>query len=320
MDLSLLPEEVLVNVLRQTSPTTVIAAKRLNKKLHRIVERNHLAKPRVDEFNVEMRTFHERTRPIGRLQSKNVGTGTLHRRVVVTMKRKNKRRQVVQEGVEGPSNLTGTQLIGEEMRKVLLYGRLSFDGVTADTEFLNMLTAKWNDLRCTHSLSFTLCRLKITEEQLLSLLKRSSCNSLTLDFCHFEHDIVSDKVIAAIPQLRTLRVQPRSSVFLRNLTNVTLRNWTSKPPSTIALYNCVTNITVHGICDLIKTLSLDAVVDWDFGRVLPSEGSDSQLFSMMSIFGLTILISDDFRSRRVQIARGCSRIAFNLIKEESFTS
>nr|CDJ96052.1 Cyclin F-box domain containing protein [Haemonchus contortus] len=194
MDLSLLPEEVLVNVLRQTSPTTVIAAKRLNKKLHRIVERNHLAKPRVDEFNVEMRTFHERTRPIGRLQSKNVGTGTLHRRVVVTMKRKNKRRQVVQEGVEGPSNLTGTQLIGEEMRKVLLYGRLSFDGVTADTEFLNMLTAKWNDLRCTHSLSFTLCRLKITEEQLLSLLKRSSCNSLTLDFCHFEHDIVSDKV------------------------------------------------------------------------------------------------------------------------------
>ncbi|KAK6053868.1 F-box domain protein [Cooperia oncophora] len=147
MDLSLLPEEVLVNVLRQTSPTTVITAKRLNKKLHRIVERNHLAKPRVDDFNVEMRTFHGRTRPIGKLQLKNNGGGTVHRRLVVTMKRKNKSRQVVEEGVEGPSNSSGTQLIAEEMKKVLLYERLSFDGVTADTEFMNMLTAKWNDLK-----------------------------------------------------------------------------------------------------------------------------------------------------------------------------
>ncbi|KAK6010860.1 hypothetical protein OSTOST_24073, partial [Ostertagia ostertagi] len=108
------------------------------------------------------------------------------------------------------------------------------------------------EFSCIHSLSFTLCRLKFTEEQLLSLLTRTSCNALTLDFCHFEHDIISDKVIAAIPQLRTLRVQPRSSVFLRQLTNVTARNWASSPPTTIALYNCATNIALHGICDLIK--------------------------------------------------------------------
>ncbi|VDL84250.1 unnamed protein product [Nippostrongylus brasiliensis] len=67
-------------------------------------------------------------------------------------------------------------------------------------------------------------------------------------------------------------------------------------------------------------MNSDTVVDWDFGRVLPSEGVDGQLFSMMSISGLTILISDDFRSRRVQIAHGQSRIAFNLIKEEAFTT
>ncbi|WKY09430.1 hypothetical protein Q1695_002082 [Nippostrongylus brasiliensis] len=318
MDFSLLPEEVLVNVLRQTSPSTVVAAKRLNRKLFRIVERNHLAKPRVDDFNVEMRTFVARTRPLGKLQLKNAGT--VHRRLVVTMKRKNKSRQVVEEGIEGPSSSSGTQLISEEMKKVLLYERLSFDGVTADTEFFNMLTAKWNDLRWVKSLSFTLCRLKFTEQQMLSLLSRTSCNSLTLDFCHIENDIISDKVIAAMPQLKTLRVQPRSNAYLRELTNVTVRNWGSSPPTTIALYNCTTNITLHGIFDMVKAMNSDTVVDWDFGRVLPSEGVDGQLFSMMSISGLTILISDDFRSRRVQIAHGQSRIAFNLIKEEAFTT
>ncbi|VDL63877.1 unnamed protein product [Nippostrongylus brasiliensis] len=242
MDFSLLPEEVLVNVLRQTSPSTVVAAKRLNRKLFRIVERNHLAKPRVDDFNVEMRTFVARTRPLGKLQLKNAGT--VHRRLVVTMKRKNKSRQVVEEGIEGPSSSSGTQLISEEMKKV----------------------------------------------------------------------------IAAMPQLETLRVQPRSNAYLRELTNVTVRNWGSSPPTTIALYNCTTNITLHGIFDMVKAMNSDTVVDWDFGRVLPSEGVDGQLFSMMSISGLTILISDDFRSRRVQIAHGQSRIAFNLIKEEAFTT
>ncbi|VDM59208.1 unnamed protein product [Angiostrongylus costaricensis] len=318
MDLSLLPEEVLVNVLRLTTPTTVIAAKRLNKKLNRIVERNHLGKPRVDDFNVEMRSYVGRTRPVGKLQPKN-SSGKLHRRIVVTIKRKNKSRNVVEEGIEGPSTY-GIDLIGEEMKKVLLLDRLSFDGVTADTEFYNMLTAKWNDLRCVRNLSFTLCRLKFSEEQMLSLLTRTACHSLTLDFCHFEHDIVSDKVLGAIVCLQSLRVQPRSNVFLHQLTNATLRNWATSPPTTIALYSCVTNITLQGIFDMIKCLSDDSIVDWDFGRVLPCEGVDGQLFSMMSLSGMTIFICDDFRSRRVQIARGASRIAFNLIKEEAFTA
>lgn len=318
MDLSHLPEAVLVNMLRQASPTTVITAKRLNKKMHRIVERNHLAKPRVDEFNVEVRTFFSRTRPIGKLQLKN--GGAVQRRLVVTMKRRNKSRQVVEEDVEGPSSLSGTHVIGEEMKKVLLCDRLSFDGITADTAFFNMLTAKWNDLRCIHNLSFTLCRLKFTEEQLLSLLARTSCRSLTLDFCHFEQDIITDKVIASMPQLRTLRVQPRSSVFHRHLTDTSVRNWGSSPPHTIALYNCSTSITLQGIFDMIKAVDVDTAVDWDFGRVLPSEGADGQLFSMLSIPGLTILVSDDFRSRRVQMTRGTSRIAFNLTKEEAYTS
>ncbi|KJH42418.1 F-box domain protein [Dictyocaulus viviparus] len=317
MDLSLLPEEVLVNVLRLTSPTTVIAAKRLNKKLNRIVEQNHLGKPHVDDFSVEMRTFVSRTRPLGRLQLKNP-CGKLHRRVVVTMKRKNKSKYIVQEGIEGPSN-SGLNLIGEEMKKVNLDERLSFDGVTADIEFYNMLTAKWNDLRCVNSLSFTLCRLKLSEEQMLSLLTRTNCHSLTFDFCHFEHDIISDKVLSAIVSLQSLRVQPRSDVFLHQLTNATLRSWASSPPTTIALYSCVTNITLQGIYDMIMSLSDDSVVDWDFGRVLPSEGVHGQLFSMMSMSGMTILICDDFRSRRVQLARGDSRIAFNLVKEEAFT-
>ncbi|VDP04664.1 unnamed protein product [Heligmosomoides polygyrus] len=286
MDLSHLPEAVLVNMLRQASPTTVITAKRLNKKMHRIVERNHLAKPRVDEFNVEVRTFFSRTRPIGKLQLKN--GGAVQRRLVVTMKRRNKSRQVVEEGVEGPSSLSGTHVIGEEMKKVK---GLSFDGITADTAFFSMLTAKWNDLR-----------------------------SLTLDFCHFEQDIITDKVIASMPQLRTLRVQPRSSVFHRHLTDTSVRNWGSSPPHTIALYNCSTSITLQGIFDMIKAVDVDTAVDWDFGRVLPSEGADGQLFSMLSIPGLTILVSDDFRSRRVQMTRGTSRIAFNLTKEEAYTS
>ncbi|EYB89463.1 hypothetical protein Y032_0231g2990 [Ancylostoma ceylanicum] len=192
MDFSLLPEEVLVNVLKMSSPTTVVVAKRLNRKLNRIVERNHLGKPHVDDFSVEMRTFLGRTRPIGKLQLKN--TEKMHRRVVVTMKRKHKSRQVVEEGLEGPSCSNGTSLVMEEMKKVQLYERLSFDGVTADTEFFNMLTAKWNDLSAVQSLSFTLCHLKFSKEQMLSLLTRTACRSLTLDFCHFEQDIISDKV------------------------------------------------------------------------------------------------------------------------------
>ncbi|VDM68307.1 unnamed protein product [Strongylus vulgaris] len=145
MDFSRLPEEVLVNVLKMSSPTTVTMAKRLNKKLNRIVERNHLGKPRVDDFNVEMRTILGRTRPIGKLQLKS--TGKLHRRIVVTMKRKHKSRQIVEEGIEGPSCSNKSNVIMENMKKVQLYERLSFDGVTADAEFFSMLTAKWNDLR-----------------------------------------------------------------------------------------------------------------------------------------------------------------------------
>ncbi|ETN77055.1 F-box domain protein, partial [Necator americanus] len=191
MDFSLLPEEVLVNVLKMSSPTTVTVAKRLNKKLNRIVERNHLGKPRVDDFNVEMRSFLGRTRPVGKLQLKN--STKMHRRVVVTMRRKHKSRQIIEEAFDGPSCSNGTNVIMEEMKKVQLYERLSFDGVTADTEFFNMLTAKWNDMSFVQSLSFTLCHLKFSEEQMLSLLTRTACHSLTLDFCHFEQDIISDK-------------------------------------------------------------------------------------------------------------------------------
>lgn len=60
------------------------------------------------------------------------------------------------------------------------------------------------------------------------------------------------QVIASMPQLRTLRVQPRSSVFHRHLTDTSVRNWGSSPPHTIALYNCSTSITLQGIFDMIK--------------------------------------------------------------------
>ncbi|RCN34131.1 F-box domain protein [Ancylostoma caninum] len=323
MDFSLLPEEVLVNVLKMSSPTTVVVAKRLNRKLNRIVERNHLGKPRVDDFSVEMRTFLGRSRPVGKLQLKN--TGKMHRRVVVTMKRNQKSRQVVEEGLEGPSCSNGTSLVMEEMKKVKLflvqlYERLSFDGVTADTEFFNMLTAKWNDLSAVQSLSFTLCHLKFSKEQMLSLLTRTACRSLTLDFCHFEQDIISDKVINSMPCMQCLRIQPRSTVYLHQLTDATLKRWSVSPPTTIALYNCASNFTLQGIVEIIKSLAEDTLVDWDFGRILPRDGADGHLLSMMSISGMTIFVSDDFGSRRVQIARGPSRIAFNLIKEEAFTS
>lgn len=67
-----------------------------------------------------MRTFLGRSRPIGKLQLKN--TGKMHRRVVVTMKRKHKSRQVVEEGLEGPSCSNGTSVVMEEMKKVRFLG------------------------------------------------------------------------------------------------------------------------------------------------------------------------------------------------------
>uniref|UniRef100_A0A1I7WAQ5 F-box domain-containing protein n=1 Tax=Heterorhabditis bacteriophora TaxID=37862 RepID=A0A1I7WAQ5_HETBA len=69
MDFSMMPEEVLINVLRCASPTTVSIAKRMNKRMHRIVERSNLGRPKVEDFR-KTNTVYNKYRGNGFLSSR----------------------------------------------------------------------------------------------------------------------------------------------------------------------------------------------------------------------------------------------------------
>ncbi|CAI4231560.1 unnamed protein product [Auanema sp. JU1783] len=318
MEFTNLPDEVIVHVLKNSSPSTVAKFRRMNRRMNDLINHHRLGRPVVDEFSVTIRTAPSRSAPMGRIQLKK-NSNQMKRKVMFTMKRKNKHHHLVEEeNVEGPSNPSESQIIEKTLKTVKLANRVSFDGINVDSSFHKMVTSRWNDLSSVNNLTFTLCRMNLTEEELTSILLKTGLNSLTLDFCHFHTDVINDKILRLLPELECLRIQPRSPLYLAELTDNTLRAWSQKPPRTIALYNCITSFTIQGIVDFVKVVP-NTEAEWDFGRVLPSTNSAEALLSLTMTPGVTVNVSDDYRSRRIQVDRLKSKIAFNLLTEEIFT-
>lgn len=167
MDLSSMPDDVLIRLLNTASPNDVARAKRLNKRFHQIVDTFNLGKPRVKEFwwvrkhhflnffndSIQFFSVESRVSPIspskiGRLRLGSTSNAP-KRRVVVTMRRDRgvKRSERIEDPSRSTSSESANSFVQENLRKVELQEKLSFDGVTLDEEFYKMLTAKKEALR-----------------------------------------------------------------------------------------------------------------------------------------------------------------------------
>lgn len=315
MSLNDMPDDVLIRLLNTASPCDVNRTKRLNKRFHQLVNTFNLGKPRVTEFCVESRVSAIHPSKIGRLRL-SPSTSAPKRRIVVTMRREKGVKSV--ERLEDPSCSTSDAcsanlFVQENLRRVELQEKLSFDGVTLDEDFYKMLTMKKDGLRHVTTISLSLCHIRLSWTQFTDLLSRMTVKHLYIDFCTFDPSLISDKVLMSLPHLETLQIQSRYPCFLNELTDQTLINWAtnSTVPRTIQLRNgCASRITVEGIKMMImRSLSTpsqqqsDSKIDWDFGLLLEPTPSDSSLLSLLLCPGIESKITDDFRSRRITMLR-----------------
>ncbi|CAB3398140.1 unnamed protein product [Caenorhabditis bovis] len=326
MSLSDLPDDILIRLLSESSPRDVARAKRLNHRFNHIVERYNIGKPIVKEFSVESRLATTPTRPFGKLRIGNMLTAKQRRRLVVTMKREKGSKCVERVDDPGCSN-DQKEFIQENMRKVVMSERLSFDGVTLDNDFYNMLTARWNDLRHVSSLSLSFCHIHLSSAQFADLLSRMSIRHMILDFCTFDSMLVSDKVLRELPYLETLKIQPRSHCCLSDLTDATLNFWAAKEqvPRTVQMYNCATRVSIDGIKSLLTTATAQTSsvpIDWDFGLLLEPAQIDNIMMSLIFSPGVHVTVQDDFRSKRVQLNNRAEKaqLSFNLFQSLPPTS
>ncbi|PAV90906.1 hypothetical protein WR25_21617 [Diploscapter pachys] len=307
-----LPNDVLINVFSKASTGDVLAVKQANKQLHRVVEQYNLGRPSVDEFSVEMRTNCKRVAPIGRIQMKPAKESG--RRIVVTMKRKGKVKQIVEETEyeQGPS-----RAINHQLRKIESTSKLSFDGICINSEFVQGLLSKLNRLRSVVSVTLTLCRIDLEESEWVKFLSSMPIESLSLDFCTINSSLISDKTLLPLSSLRSLRIQPRGLIHLPLLTDSLLHHWTGRHSNdfvhTLHLYNCTTEISTEGILEFLQVLPPNIKGDFDFGRIHPEAQNEGHLMRLLLSCGSWMNVKDDWRSRRVEIKTPIKAIAFNLV-------
>ncbi|CCD65784.1 F-box domain-containing protein [Caenorhabditis elegans] len=312
MDLSSMPDDVLIRLLNTASPNDVARAKRLNKRFHQIVDTFNLGKPRVKEFCVESRVSPISPSKIGRLRLGSTSNAP-KRRVVVTMRRDRgvKRSERIEDPSRSTSSESANSFVQENLRKVELQEKLSFDGVTLDEEFYKMLTAKKEALRHVTTLALSLCHIRLSWTQFMDLLSRMTIKHLYIDFCTFHPSLISDKVLMSLTHLETIQIQPRYPCFLNEVTDQTLIHWATRTtaPNTIQFRNgCASRITVDGIRHLmtraLSTASTPNKMDLDFGLLLEPSQSETSLLTFILCPGLDFKVTDDFRSRKISLSRG----------------
>ncbi|PAV91189.1 hypothetical protein WR25_19244 isoform C [Diploscapter pachys] len=259
-----------------------------------------------------MRTSCKRAAPIGRIQMKPAKESG--RRVVVTMKRKGKVKQIVEETEyeQGPS-----RAIDHQLKKIESTSKLSFDGICINSEFVQGLLSKLNRLRSVVSVTLTLCRIDLEESEWVKFLSSMPIESLSLDFCTINSSLISDKTLLPLSSLRSLRIQPRGLIHLPLLTDSLLHHWTSRQSNdfvhTLQLYNCTTEISTEGILEFLQALPPTIKGDFDFGRIHPEAQNEGHLMRLLLSCGSWMNVKDDWRSRRIEIKTPIKAIAFNLV-------
>ncbi|CAI2353471.1 unnamed protein product [Caenorhabditis sp. 36 PRJEB53466] len=308
MNLGDMPDDVLIRLMNTSSPRDVARAKRLNKRFHQIVEQYNLGKPCVKEFCIESRVSQVSPSKVGRLRLGAV-TSAPKRRTVVTMRREKGIKRVERVEESSCSSDSTTSFVQENLKKVVLGEKLSFDGVTLDEDFYNMLIAKPNSLKQVTTVALSLCHIRLSWTQFAELLARMTVKRLYLDFCTFNASLISDKVLMSLPHLEILQIQPRYPCFLNELTDETLIHWATngKVPKKILLRSGIgCRISVEGIRVLMTSALLDpssVPIDWDFGLLFDPTNAESVLLSFVLSPGWQVNISDDLRSRRIHLKR-----------------
>ncbi|CAL2044426.1 unnamed protein product [Caenorhabditis brenneri] len=313
MNITDMPDDVLIRLLNTASPTDVTRTKRTCKRFNRIVNTYNLGKPLVKEFCVESRIAPGMPTKIGRLRLGAMMT-TPKRRTVVTMRRDKGIKTT--ERLEDPScsnaNQSANLFVQENLKKIELQEKISFDGVTLDEDFYKMLISQKNGLEHVTTISLSLCHIRLSWIQFTDLLSRMTVKHLYIDFCTFDPSLISDKVLMSLPLLETIQIQSRYPCFLNELSDQTLIHWatSSAVPKTIQLRNgCASRITVEGIKMMImRALSTPTAsqppskFDWDFGLLLEPTQTDSAILSLILCPGFEVKIADDFRSRRINLS------------------
>uniref|UniRef100_A0A8R1DUN8 F-box domain-containing protein n=1 Tax=Caenorhabditis japonica TaxID=281687 RepID=A0A8R1DUN8_CAEJA len=319
MSLNEMPDDVLIRLLNTAAPQDVVRVKQLNKRFNRLVDTYNLGKPRVKEFCIESRLVPNASssspHKIGRLRL--APSGIQKRRVVVTMRKERGVKKV--ERLEDPSCSTATnQFVQETMKKVVLDEKFSFDGVTIDEEFYKILMAKNNNMRHVTTLALSLCHIRISANQWIELLSRMTVKHLYVDFCTFDPSLFSDKVMMSLEHLETLQIQPRFPCFLNETSDQTLIYWATRgtvPPTVLLRNGCASRITPDGIRMLITSAlasQASAKLDWDFGLLLGTTQFDAALLTFILYPGWQVKVSDDFRSRKIQVQKESTVTQFSL--------
>ncbi|CAD6195900.1 unnamed protein product [Caenorhabditis auriculariae] len=317
MKLAQLPDDVLIKILKSTPTNDVIKMKRLSRRINDVVERHTIARPEVQEFCVESRVRYENATP-GRFQPRE-RQGRPKQHTVLTMRRRKatKRIESFDDAEQGCSKTN--DFVKNELRKVSIGERISLDGIVIDEEFYKTLTSKWNDLSKVMSFALSMCTVTIDAGLFIDLVSRMNLQTLIIEFCVFDSQIVCDKLFLSLPKLDKLTIQPRGNAYFPELTNRTLSSWIERNavPKSLSLYNCGTNITVDELKAMLmneRCRTEKRKVDWDLGKVLEMGHTEAALLSLVFAEGVKMSSSDDFRSRRIHVVCEGVDLHFNVVR------
>uniref|UniRef100_A0A8R1DJM1 HTH_Tnp_Tc3_2 domain-containing protein n=1 Tax=Caenorhabditis japonica TaxID=281687 RepID=A0A8R1DJM1_CAEJA len=236
-------------------------------------------------------------------------------RIIVTMSKKNPRltsKDINSELKDQYGVQVSKDTVKRRLRHALLFRRRPVNKP--------MIPEKNRSARLKHvtTLALSLCHIRISANQWIELLSRMTVKHLYVDFCTFDPSLFSDKVMMPLEHLETLQIQPRFPCFLNDTSDQTLIYWATRgtvPPTVLLRNGCASRITPDGIRMLITSAlasQSSAKLDWDFGLLLGTTQFDAALLTFILYPGWQVKVSDDFRSRKIQVQKESTVTQFSL--------
>ncbi|CAJ0582803.1 unnamed protein product, partial [Mesorhabditis spiculigera] len=269
MDFANLPTDVLLTIFKQCNQADQARGKRLNKRLHGVLNSRCAPKPSAEELRYSVVDLEVRRAPLGR---------------PVFKRSKDTRRLVT----------------------VHLNSRLAFEGagISFDKRLFSMLLA--HDLKRVDTIHFTLCHVYWSARELAEILGRTSLKRLNFEFCLMSTGLLSDEAFAQLEQLESLTIQPRGHHLMPELTGRSLKNWLNHTPKHVQLADLITGIRIRDIVNFLQKIPTETPFDWDLGTVQADDASSSDLARLLMLPNFSILVDDREFGRRIVVEKPSS--------------
>uniref|UniRef100_A0A914C056 F-box domain-containing protein n=1 Tax=Acrobeloides nanus TaxID=290746 RepID=A0A914C056_9BILA len=305
-----IPEEILLQVLKNLNSAELLRSRLISQRFKRVYKTNahRLARPKIDHI-----TFHVRNsipaQQLGRLRMPETNLQKKYKKkLCVLLKKRSKRSATTSSSSmntvrsqefdfdnknEEGNSANFLRALQDTMRKFSITESLCFDGCVISPKLIEQFIEPYSDISSIQSLSFVLCDLCVTVKDICELISRISCSTLCIEFCTGTEKIITDKLFAQIQELKTLRLQTRDYHQLIDLTDDTLLRWAMQKelPQTIEMSEIRCGFTLLGVLALIgelkSRLDLNQIsnpVTWDLGSITVNIVDFMQFLTLQGLF------------------------------------